>query len=588
MEVSSEIRLFVRAASGRQRSVSVTTRCDGVFGLRNRVLVRSAYSNISSDLEKSSRERKAKIINVETTRIFKWWDYAVFAILTLTALGTGFYFFRYWLTLEAWNSDPIALSFLTLLLAVQVAFWLFSWCLLPGMRRPIPVPAQLGWSVGVLTTFVPDAESLEMLRHTVQALVAMDYPHDTWVLDEGDDPRVKALCIRLGAHHFSRKHLPHYQTEEGIFKSRTKYGNVNAWLHEIGFDRYDIISAFDPDHVPKPSFLGRVLGYFEDEQIGYVQAAQVYYNQAASFIARGAAEETYAYYSTIQMASYSLGYPIVTGCHNTHRTRALREIDGFAAHDADDLLITLQYRVSGWQGVYVPEVLAVGLTPTDWTGYLRQQRRWARSVMNIKFRVFPRLAKRLPFRTRAISMLHGLSYLGEAMLPFFALLLLVYLLVFSQVPVLGYLFVPQLFGFLIVLQLNDFFRQRFFLQPREEWGLHWRAGLMRYAKWPYCLLALADVVSNRTIPYILTAKQDTQQSRNTVLWPHFLTTCALALAWLTGFTLHHQPDVVLRIWTVVMMAVSLGLFATQFRRFPAPFDSDLLLGRTPEVERGLK
>ena len=36
--------------------------------------------------------------------------------------------------------------------------------------------------------------------------------------------------------------------------------------------------------------------------------------------------------------------------------------------------------------MYVPEVLAVGLTPTSWTGYMRQQARWTRSVLDIKLR----------------------------------------------------------------------------------------------------------------------------------------------------------------------------------------------------------
>ena len=148
-----------------------------------------------------------------------------------------------------------------------------------------------------------------MLEVTVQALVAMAYPHDTWVLDEGDDARVHALCTRLGARHFSRKSLPHYQTAEGRFQARSKHGNYNAWLAEHGFAHYDVIVNVDPDHVPAPTFLHEVLGYFADPKIGYVQVPQAYYNQEASFVARGAAEETYAYYSVTQMASYGAGLP---------------------------------------------------------------------------------------------------------------------------------------------------------------------------------------------------------------------------------------------------------------------------------------
>src|SRR5262249_54200871 len=153
-----------------------------------------------------------------------------------------------WFGLRAWRDYPWTFAGVTLVLGINVLFYLLGWFVLPYMRRPKPLPARPGWKVGVATTFVPGVESLEMLEETVKALVAMDYPHETWVLDEGDADEVKALCHRLGAKHFSRKNCQHYQTDHGIFQSRTKHGNYNAWLHQIGFARYEIITAFDPDH----------------------------------------------------------------------------------------------------------------------------------------------------------------------------------------------------------------------------------------------------------------------------------------------------------------------------------------------------
>ena len=140
-------------------------------------------------------------------------------------------------------------------------------------------------------------------------------------------------------------------------------------------------------------FLSELLGYFEEGAVGYVQAAQAYYNQRASFIARGAAEETYDYYSSTQMAAYAIGQPAVVGCHNVHRMAALREVGGFAAHDADDLALSMQYHAHGWRGVYVPRILARGLTPVDWNGYLKQQLRWARSVVDVRLRLHRLLGK---------------------------------------------------------------------------------------------------------------------------------------------------------------------------------------------------
>jgi cellulose synthase/poly-beta-1,6-N-acetylglucosamine synthase-like glycosyltransferase len=408
-------------------------------------------------------------------------------------------------------------------------------------------------------------------------MVAMRYRHETWVLDEGDDDRVKKMSKRLGVAHFSRKNMPEYQASSGPFKSKTKYGNVNAWLHEVGFDRYDIIVSFDPDHVPTSSFIDRVLGYFDDPEVGYVQAAQVYYNQAASFIARGAAEETYAYYSSLQMASSSLGYPIVTGCHNSHRVEALREIGGFAAHDADDLLITLGYRAAGWKGHYVPEILAKGLTPVDWAGYLPQQRRWARSVVDIKLRIYPTEAGRLPWRTRFISFLHGISYLQEGFSVFLGLLFLVWQLAVGTSPVLSSLFAPQFLLACGLLWVAEFYRQRFFLDPRSEWGLHWRAGVLRYAKWPQVLHAAFDVVRGFRPEYVLTPKERSKRRPYRLLSTHVVVAVVLGASAAFGLARGAPLSPVLHTWAVALIAVSLALVATQYTRFPDPFDRNLLI-----------
>src|SRR5260370_35750103 len=100
--------------------------------------------------------------------------------------------------------------------------------------------------------------------------------------------------------------MPFYQAASGVFASRSKHGNYNAWLQEIGFENYDILIAFDPDHVPVPEYASAVLGFFEGPQDAYAQAPQVYRNQSASLVAPGAAERTYAYSSPTEQASYWL------------------------------------------------------------------------------------------------------------------------------------------------------------------------------------------------------------------------------------------------------------------------------------------
>jgi Glycosyltransferase like family 2 len=514
--------------------------------------------------------------SVQSQKVFKRWDYALFAVLSVASCAVIPYFVLHWFAYGDWFAHPVTFWGLTLILISKLTINQLRWWYLPFMRKPVPMAAHSGWRVGVATTFVPDYESIEMLEETVRALVQLNYPHDTWVLDEGNDARVKSLCRKLGAFHFSRKNLPQYQTEEGTFRARSKHGNYNAWLHEAGFERYEIIAAFDPDHVPEPNFLSEVLGYFNDSQIGYVQAAQAYYNQRASFIARGAAEETYGYYSSTQMFAFAMGYPIVTGCHNTHRVSALKQVGGFAAHDADDLLITILYRSCGWRGVYVPRILARGLTPVDWPAYIKQQLRWAQSVLDIKFRVYPQIVGKLPVKERVFSFLHGLYYF-QGVTATINVLLIAYILATGLAPRvfnyrtlidLGFLFMPAV--------LCDFYRQRFYLCRRDEWGWHWRAGVLQLAKLPYLLLAVFQVLLNRRCPYVVTTKIKRESRPHVLLWPHLLTAALIGTAWIAGLMSGHSLHPVLHLLALTLVIRSLVLIATEHLSFPEPYDPSLL------------
>lgn len=511
---------------------------------------------------------------VADDRLFRRWDYWVFAVLTVAHLAAVVWAVQGWVASGAWGQHTVIAAVLSLPLLMGFAMYESRWLTLPVMRRPRHRPAASGWRVGVATTFVPGAEPIEMLEQTVEAMVAMHYPHETWVLDEGDTDEVRRLCARLGARHYSRKGQSEHQTENGQFAAKTKHGNYNAWLDGVGFDRYDIVVNFDPDHIPVSEFLDRTLGYFDDPGIGYVQAAQVYYNQDATWIARGAAEETYAYYSAIQMSSYALGYPIVTGCHTAHRVEALHEVDGFAPHEADDLLVTVYYRAAGWRGVYVPETLAEGIVPVDWPGYLTQQRRWARSVLDVKLRWFPKVARELRPIERVVGWLHGLYYLhglGTAL----AVVMLSVLLATGTAPlVLSSTALAKIAAVVLTLQACEFYRQRFLVNRGREWGLHWRGGLLRFAKWPVVLVALGDAVTVGTLPYSTTMKVK-GGSRRWALAPHVLAAAVVALAWGIGVARGVLDDAVLHLAAGIFVALSLGLAATELREPPDFYDPAL-------------
>ena len=57
----------------------------------------------------------------------------------------------------------------------------------------------------------------------------------------------------------------------------------------------------------------------------------------------------------------------------------------------------------------------------------------------------------------------------------------------------------------------DFYRQRFFLDPRSEFGWHWRSVFVVFVKWPYFMLAFADAIRGKYGIYPITYKTRTSR-----------------------------------------------------------------------------
>ena len=514
-------------------------------------------------------------VTVQNSSVLVGGRRVAFVLLTAGLFASIAIFAAYWIQLPGIGLHPVLYASASLGVAYLIGVWIGPWLSLGRMCRPVPMPPAPGLHVAVVTTFVPAEESLELLEHSLAALVALEYPHDTWVLDEGDDPAVRALCARVGARHFTRRGRPEYETPSGRFTARTKFGNMNAWLAETESEGYDVLASFDPDHVPERRYLTRTIGYLADASVGYVQAPQFFYNQQASFIARGAAEESYEFYSSLQMANHAIGEPAITGSHVVYRMSALRALGGFPPHDAEDLYLTLLFSASPWHGVYHPEVLAMGTTPVDWRGYLRQQRRWARALIDLKLYVLPKLARRMTIAERLVGLLHGTYYLRPLVLLVWYPML-VYMLVANVQPAFYHRRVLFAGFFLAtVFWIADRFRQSFYLDREREEGIHWRSLLLQYAKWPYFAQALWSALGRWRGGFDVTRKSGTANTGTSVAVPHGSLALVMALALAARVVMHGVPRPALLWSAIAVILSSLALACTEFVRFPPRFEPGL-------------
>ncbi|WP_411293058.1 glycosyltransferase family 2 protein [Streptomyces sp. CBMA123] len=257
-------------------------------------------------------------------------------------------------------------------------------------RDPIPVTPESGTRVAFLTTCVPGKEPPEMVRATLTAARAVRHegPYDVWLLDEGNDPAMQALCAELGVRHFSRAGRPHWNRPKGRFRTRTKHGNYNAWLQAHG-DDYDFWVSVDTDHVPLPDFCERMLGYFRDPDVAFVVGPQVYgnYRSSGSAVTKFSESQQYLFHALIQRAGNRYGAPMFVGTNNAVRIRALQSIGGLYDSITEDMATGLEFHRSRnpesgehWKSVYTPDVLAVGEGPSSWTDFFSQQLRWSRGT----------------------------------------------------------------------------------------------------------------------------------------------------------------------------------------------------------------
>ncbi len=282
-------------------------------------------------------------------------------------------YYLYW-RLGTFNPDALFFSWLIwgaevfgYLTAVMHIFMVFR------ATDPQSLPAPRDLSVDV---FIPTYnESLDLVRHTVAAACRIDYPHVTWLLDDGDRPELRALAQQFGCRYLARTNNEH-----------AKAGNLNnALCHADG----EFVAIFDADHVPGRSFLTKTLGFFSDPRVAFVQTPQDFYN-LDSFQHRKHKRlnfvwtEQSLFFRVIQRGKDYWNAAFFCGSCAVIRRSALDSIDGFATGTiTEDLHTSIRLHKRGFKSVYYPESLAFGVAPDSIREFLVQRKRWGQGAMQV-------------------------------------------------------------------------------------------------------------------------------------------------------------------------------------------------------------
>jgi cellulose synthase (UDP-forming) len=481
-------------------------------------------------------------------------DRLLLAVLVGAGILSAVRFADWWFA-PAHVAQPALFVVLSLALWYGMARMILGWVNLLGIRRPEHSEPHEGLSVAIFTTSTP-GEPLGMFETTLAACAGVLYPHTTYLLDDTRDPRFREVARRHGAVHMELVGLP-----------GAKAGKINAALARTA---EDFVLVLDPDHIPFPHFLHRVLGHFRDPRVGFVQVAQAYYNQRRSFTARGAAEQTYTFYGPTQMGLFGHGGPVAIGANCTFRRQALDAVAGHGIGLAEDLVTSIRIHAAGWRSVYLPEVVSRGLVPEDLGSFYRQQIKWARGVWEVLFAELPRAFRGLSCRQRLSYLAIGTYYLGGLTTAMYLLLPYLYLWTGLQPASMPFAEFVTVGGPVALLGVAIYLlAQRWLCHPPAERGLHWRGLSLKIACWPIYLFGTVLAIFRVNVPYIPTAKEAVRGRFLRLAWPHLALAglYALTLAWTLYNRLVLTPESALvlsseAVWGMVAFASTALLMAS--------------------------
>jgi len=234
-------------------------------------------------------------------------------------------------------------------------------------------PARPGRSVDV---FIPTYnESVELVRKTLLAAIAMDYPHRTWLLDDGRRPEMQALAEELGCDYLARPD-----------NRDAKAGNLN---HALAHSNGEFVAVFDADHAPRRDFLLKTLGYFDDTGVAFVQTPQEFFNLDSFQHRRRSGggplwTEQSLFFRVIQRGKDYWNAAFFCGSCAVVRRASLDRIGGFATGTVtEDLHTSIRLHAAGFSSVFHAEALAFGIAPESVAPFISQRIRWGQGAMHV-------------------------------------------------------------------------------------------------------------------------------------------------------------------------------------------------------------
>jgi cellulose synthase/poly-beta-1,6-N-acetylglucosamine synthase-like glycosyltransferase len=232
-----------------------------------------------------------------------------------------------------------------------------------------------------LMIFVPAHNEEHVIRESLDALIASDYPAESFVIVPVNDrstDATRAIVDEYAARHPG--HVRPYHRSGGTPGKAAALKDAAAHVAATvtDFDA-EVHMVFDADYIPGPRLLRQLAAPFFDPEVGAVMGRVVPINIGRTLITRLLDLERSGGYQVDQQARMNLRLvPQYGGTVGGVRRVALQSVGGWTEDSlAEDTDLTYRLILAGWEVVYQNRSECYEEVPETWPTRIRQIRRWA-------------------------------------------------------------------------------------------------------------------------------------------------------------------------------------------------------------------
>jgi len=269
-------------------------------------------------------------------------------------------------------------------------------------RKFVPTPAGKFTEEDLprITVQLPLFNELYVVDRLLKAVTAIEYPREKLeiqVLDDSTDETVKvaeAVVAKYAEQGFDI-HYIHRMDRTGFKAGALENGNK--------FAKGELLAIFDADFVPKPDCLRKLVDFFTDPSVGCAQMRWAHINGNYNLLTRLQTIMLDGHFVVEQTTrNRTGGFFNFNGTAGIWRRQAI-EMSGGWQHDTltEDTDLSFRAQLMGWRFVYLLDEESPAEIPVEINAFKAQQRRWAKGVMQVGLKLYPRIWRApLPLRVK--------------------------------------------------------------------------------------------------------------------------------------------------------------------------------------------